>query len=232
MKKNKILKQMICLVFTVQLMELSSCHPPPRTQRAVQTETNHNPLFHNPNSNPTPGNPDDFLDNEIPQTTPPEFSHCPWVVPQNSTYHLSSKHLGSEGAQGENNINLCQSQSNELAVTVQFKYPVGLVCFYPSTHSGNRQTYVGESQCGHFTDNKVYQITLKKNRSGFQGYPVTGIIIMKNQKYTYPPYNHQISSPALFEQCAREMAYFGQSQNCEVFKKGGHYYYHRFPSQE
>ncbi len=219
------------------IFNLISCDAP-RTQRTItQAGYTQNGIFNNGNGFNNNGrdnngqNPavEDPTESAIPQ----EISHCSWSLNGVDGYALSNKHFSqNESNSSENNISLCQHNSNKLDVYIQLKHPStdSQVCLLPTYHSGSNQVYVGEPRCLTITNNKkIYKVNLIKNRVGFTQYPVTGVIVMKDKSYFYPaPFYQYVLSPDAYIFCSQWLAQYGDPSYCLAFKNNGHYHYHQF----
>lgn len=77
---------------------------------------------------------------------------------------------------------LCQNSSDE--TLFKFKSSLGSTsvrtCLIPTfKDSSGSSTYIGQPQCTYTTTDKVVEGRLSKTRSGYSGYPLNGVIVMK-----------------------------------------------------
>lgn len=96
--------------------------------------------------------------------------------------------LSSKGFTAEmGHIGICQSTQDETL----FKFKSSLTsssyrtCLIPTYKEGSgSSTYIGQPQCTFTEADKVMQGKLYKNRTGFTGYPLNGVIVMKEPLLT------------------------------------------------
>lgn len=159
-----------------------------------------------------------------PSTTIADASHCSWSTNGINGYSGNHHHIGQ--------YNICQSKSSKEVIYVQISDPIedAQVCLIPTTSSGSRSVYIGEARCQMLTDNsKIYKFQLYKNRSGFSGYTTTGVIMLKDKAYFYPPPFYQyVLSPDAYIFCNQFLAAYGDSSYCESFKSVDQYVYVQF----
>ncbi|WPU63183.1 hypothetical protein [Peredibacter starrii] len=96
--------------------------------------------------------------------------------------------LSSKGFTAEmGHIGICQSTLDE--TVVKFKSSLTSTsyrtCLIPSYKDGSgSSTYIGQPQCTYTEADKVMQGKLYKNRTGFEGYSLNNIIVMKEPLLT------------------------------------------------
>jgi hypothetical protein len=87
---------------------------------------------------------------------------------------------GSNGSVGQ--VGVCQSSSDETQIKFQTTAADSSVrtCLIPTyKDSSGSSVYIGQPQCTLTEANKIYLGKLYKNRTGFESYPLNGVIIMK-----------------------------------------------------
>lgn len=159
-----------------------------------------------------------------PSDMPSDAAHCSWSTNGISGYSGNHHHIGQ--------YNVCQSSTSKEVVYIQISDPIedAQVCVIPTTNSGSRSVYIGEPRCQMLSDNsKAYKFQLYKNRAGFTGYTTTGVMIMKDKAYFYPPpYYQYVLSPDAYVFCNQFLASYGDSSYCEAFKSVDQYLYVQF----
>jgi hypothetical protein len=158
------------------MLSFMSCDVPQRTRIAPSTDTLNAPT----DSDVTSGNStssssqDSFsyetgdLDSSSSSTTDANFPSC----------DLSTKYqttdIGSFG--------LCQSTVDETLFKIKFTTTTtSRNCLIPTyKDSSGSSTYIGQPQCTSVTEaNVAIQGQLYKNRSGYESYPLNGVMVMK-----------------------------------------------------
>ncbi len=221
----------------VLLTLLTSCDTPRSDRRVTGTASNYS-LYGNNNYTtprdtiddptpplevtPTPGT------TPTPVTIPSEVSHCRWSQDGANGFERGSAHLSpNEDSVSEGAYTLCQSSTNELDVYLQLKNPITdqQLCLIPTHHSGANSVYIGEPRCLVVRSNtSLYKITLIKNRSGFTGHTLNGVMMMKDKAYQYAaPFYQMILSPDAYIFCSQWLAQYGDPSYCVSFQEGGHY---------
>jgi hypothetical protein len=174
------MKKMILTVLT--LLVLMGCDAPVRTRQLGKAESLTNPSNSNSNSmaydpgtlsgtttstGTTPGGPTTGTTPSA--STEPGFTSC------DLTNRYSSSELGSFG--------LCQSTVTESSMRVRFARPSQSTrnCLIPLYKDGSgNSTYIGQPQCTLVNaPDAVITGSLPKNRSGFESYPINGVLVMK-----------------------------------------------------
>ncbi len=148
---------------------------------------------------------------------------------------------GTSGFGYTNNLigdfSICVSSGSNTTVYFQLKSGVqdAQVCFIPTTNSGNVITYIGGPVCQYVTDNSVKTFNIIKNRVGYTGSAMTGVLIMKNQQVAYPsPYAQTsgqvryLNNVDAYYLCTQYREYYNISQYCQAFDSVGQYVYHQF----
>lgn len=165
------------MMFTLMMLVLVGCDAPQRTriQKLGSTEANNltNPSntpssnFGNPTGGSTP-NPATVTDPSAAVTQLPGFSGC----------DLSLKYTSVD----TNSFGLCQSTQDETA----FLFKAGATsttirtCLIPTyKDAAGSSTYVGQPQCTYTELGKVVQGKLYKNRTGFESFPINGVMVMR-----------------------------------------------------
>lgn len=166
------MKSYILLIPLLSL--IVACDAPQRT-RAPSTYitgyTNSGPTTGAPGSNPgtypyVPTNPTTTA--PTPTTTTPGFESC------DLTHKYQTADVGWFG--------ICQSKQDETL----FKFRPSLTstsvrtCLIPTYRDASgASTYIGNPQCTYTKSNVVVDGKLYKDRSGFSGYPINGVIVMR-----------------------------------------------------
>ena len=178
------------------------------------------------------GSTDPEEDSSIPSSStmpvdqiPLEISHCMWSTNGTDGYaETSNTHVGPH--------TLCQSSSNSDDVYIQVRDKVldAQVCLIPLHHEGTKSIYIGEPRCLMLSDNsKIYRVRLFKNRDGFQGSSVTGVMMMKDKAYSYPPpFNQIVLSPDAYIFCSQFLERYNYDGYCQAFKTVGQYIHKKF----
>lgn len=127
------------------------------------------------NSSTVPGAPSPFTSPTLPGTTPgatstPGFEAC------NLTKSNMTPDLGSIGicknSQDETQIRFVTSQTDA----------TNRVCIIPTYKDGTGSSaYLGDPQCTYTQAETIYTGRLYKNRPGMSSYPITGVMIMREQ---------------------------------------------------
>ncbi len=81
------------------------------------------------------------------------------------------------------------------------------------------------------SDQRIYTITLYKNRSGFSSYGVNGVMMIRDKSYYYTspyPTTYKVYSVDAYLYCANYLAAYNSDVYCQAFATGGHYVYHLF----
>ena len=235
---------------------LSSCDSPTRSRSAYRgsSSSNSGPLFSSgfnspggdtgtgsgtgtgadptqtPSPTPTSGGSAVVTDGIYPaNAVPQEASHCSWSTDGSSGFSFTHSYTGD--------YTLCRAQGSETVYYLQTKVPSSQsipLCLIPTTHiqtpSGSKSVYIGEPRCVHNTDNtKVYKIVLYKNRIYYTNYPITGVMIMKDELVEYPqPYMGWYLNPDAYMFCIQYLANYGSDAFCDTFDSMGQYVYHEF----
>lgn len=163
---------------------------------------------------------------------PTDASHCKFATDGVSGFESTSSHLGDH--------TLCQSSSDKNSVYFQLKTSTDTsICFIPTTNNGSNSIYVGNPMCGYFKDPKsVRKITFTKY-SSYANSSITGVMVFKDQSYTYPiyykhssayyaVYNASINTLDAYILCMNMIADLGNTTNCTYFKNLGQYVFKQF----
>ena len=154
---------------------------------------------------------------------PEEIKHCQWSSDGSSNFAESNSHLGS--------YTICQS-TNKKDVWIQVKNPItdSQVCMIPTHNSGSSSVYVGEPRCLMLSESKkIYKVTLYSNRSGYQNFSITGVMVMKDKSFFYPtPFYQYVLSPDAYIYCSQFLDKYNDPSYCNAFKQLGQYVYKSF----
>lgn len=163
------------ILFLPLLMLFVGCDAPQRT-RAPSTYitgyTNSGTQPGYPGTNPVT-NPSTPTTPTTPGTTPP-VATTPGFESCDLTHKYQTADVGWFG--------ICQSKQDETL----FKFRPSLTstsirtCLIPTYRDASgASTYIGNPQCTFTTSNVVVDGKLYKDRSGFSGYPINGVIVMR-----------------------------------------------------
>ncbi|MBT3584854.1 MAG: hypothetical protein HN509_08095, partial [Halobacteriovoraceae bacterium] len=180
----------------------------------------------NNNNNNDDTNNNNNNNNNNSNNIPSEISHCTWSTDGVNGFPAQSNHLGA--------YSFCKSSdtNNPNDVYIQVQQPVSdaQVCIIPTSSSGSNSIYIGEPRCLMITEpQKIYKVTLLKNRPGFSTFPLSGAMIMKDKAYFYPPPFYQyVLSPDAYIFCSQFLDQYGDPSYCVSFKSVSQYIYHQF----
>lgn len=160
---------------------------------------------------------------------PSVVSHCNWSTDGSTSFANSSNHLGD--------YTVCQSTADEKQIYIQLKtIPSTQICLIPTSHNSSYSTYIGEPRCLTVSSNTtIYPISLLKNRTGYENFKITGVMIMKDYvkySYGYPyttiaPYTGEFYAPDAYLKCMAMLNY-GNYYYCQAFNAKGEHVYHQF----
>lgn len=217
-------------LFLLLTLVLASCDAP-RDRRTAYTSSSNNqyiPSYEN-NNNPNNGNSSsddssgDRTDSGDQSTIPSEIQHCQWSTDGSSGFAESNNHLGQ--------YTICQS-TNKKDVWIQVKSPItdAQVCMIPTHNSGSSSVYIGEPRCLMISESKkIYKVSLFTNRSGYQNFSITGVMVMKDKSFFYPaPFYQYVLSPDAYIYCSQFLDRYNDSSYCNAFKSVGQYVYKQF----
>jgi hypothetical protein len=167
----------------------------------------------------TTGREDTSTDSPIPD----EIKHCQWSTDGSSNFAESNSHLGQ--------YTICQS-TNKRDVWIQVKTPItdSQVCMIPTHNSGSSSVYIGEPRCLMLSESKkIYKVTLYSNRTGYQNFSITGVMVMKDKSFFYPaPFYQYVLSPDAYIYCSQFLDKYNDPSFCNAFKQLGQYVYKSF----
>lgn len=156
------------LLSTFFLLILMSCEAPQRTRLQSAYDKMTNPYTNEYGSGSAESgsfNPDPNKD-----STPvaSEYAHCDY------SYRYHTIDIG--------HFAICQSRTDE----TKFKFKTQManrniqVCLIPTYRdAAGGSTYLGKPQCAYTEAGRDYEGRLYKDRSGFSGYNITGVIVLK-----------------------------------------------------
>lgn len=167
------MKKLLFLV--VIYISFIACDAPQRT-RLQQVRDNENNLTSGNNTSNdftagTTGSSSNGSNLSSPSTSGPGFENCDLT----NRYHtIDIGHFG-----------LCQNTQDETLFKFKTSLTSGTVCLIPTyKDSTGSSTYLGRPQCVNTEANKVFQGTLYKDRNGFSGHVLNGVIVMKQNLLT------------------------------------------------
>lgn len=168
------------ILFSFILTMVTACDAPQRTRLTqVPGYSNGNGLT-NPNTNSgsngggspwTPGTTTGSSNGG--SNLPSGFANCTF---SNTGYAPGMGYLG-----------FCQSTLDETVIAMKASLTDTAVrtCLIPTFKDGNGSSaYIGQPQCTYTNQNAVTQGQLPKNRSGFSGYTLNGLMVMKETSLT------------------------------------------------
>ncbi len=163
-----------------------------------------------------------------PNSVPADAEGCTWSTTGNSGFAVTSSDLGD--------YTICESSGADLAVYIQVKNPITSkpLCIIPTSHTqtqqGDSSTYIGEPRCVFINSSlEVYKVELYKNRIGYGSYPITGVMLMKDELEWYgSPYYQYLLNPDAYLFCQQWIGQTQDSSYCYAFDSAGNYTYHQF----
>jgi hypothetical protein len=210
---------------------MTSCDAP-RDRRTAYSSSNNSNQFSpsyestgtsNTGSSNTDDTSSDREDSDSGETIPDEIKHCQWSSDGSSNFEESHSHLGQ--------YTICQS-TNKKDVWIQVKTPISdaQVCMIPTHNSGSSSVYIGEPRCLMVSESKkIYKVTLFSNRTGYQNFSITGVMVMKDKSFFYPaPFYQYVLSPDAYIYCSQFLDRYNDSSYCNAFKQVGQYVYKQF----
>ena len=213
-------------------ISITSCDAPRdrRTAYTSRTGSTYSPSYNSTGSSNTGSatdtNTDSSGDREDTTTDtgiPDEIKHCSWSTDGSSNFAESNSHLGQ--------YTICQS-TNKQDVWIQVKTPItdAQVCMIPTHNSGSSSVYVGEPRCLMLSESKkIYKVTLYANRSGYQNFSISGVMVMKDKSFFYPaPFYQYVLSPDAYIYCSQFLDKYKDASYCNAFKQVGQYVYKQF----
>jgi hypothetical protein len=157
---------MLKLLTIIPMLALLSACDAPMRGRTIQT-VNGEGYGVGGSFNPTPA-PGNTIGSGLPATA--GFENCDLTT----RYHVSALgHLG-----------LCQNTQDETLFRFRptMTDTTTRTCLIPTyKEASGSSTYIGQPQCTHTEAEKVVQGKLLKNRQGFEGYPLNGVMLMKER---------------------------------------------------
>lgn len=161
------------ILFLFSLLTLVACDAPQRTRLMSGVDSMTNPYSGGQNKTPESGGSTGTLNPGTPTTTSPEYSHCDY------SYRYHTIDIG--------HFAICQSNSDE----TKFKFKTQManrnvqVCLIPTYRdSTGSSTYLGTPQCVYTEAGRDYEGRLYKDRTGFSGYTINGVIVLKYGLHT------------------------------------------------
>jgi len=177
------------ILLLIGLMALIACEAPQRTRLQSAYDSMTNPYTDGQNKSPeSGGEKGDFgNDNTSSPPTSSEYSHCDF------SYRYHTVDIG--------HFAVCQSRNDE----TKFKFKTQManrnvqVCLIPTYRDASgSSTYLGNPQCLYTEAGKEYEGRLYKDRNGFSGYTINGVIVLKYGLHTgyYSCMNAALNWPA------------------------------------
>jgi len=130
--------------------------------------------------------------------------------------------------------NICRSATNPNRVMFQLQNPVSEnVTIVPMTDTGvgtleHTQLYIGEPRSQSVANSNNHFYNFQINRPGYQNYPLTSVMIIKDQmdyyNFPFPDHGWYYSSTALVL-CMNKQA-MNDDSYCDEYLSKGHFKYH------
>lgn len=157
-------------------------------------------------------------------TVPDNIKHCKWSFDGSNGYQYTSTLLG--------NFTVCKSSTTETDIYVQASTAITSerLCLFPATSNNSKTVFIGEATCQFLPDpKKAYKFKLYKNRTNFQSYPITGVMMVFHKVYNFPyPYSRAMSAVEAYIDCSLQQDLYGDSRYCQAFKSVGQYVFKSF----
>lgn len=216
------------ILFFVLITMLSACNEPLRNGRSTYTNSSAStsgfPVSTGTGSTIVYVTPTPTATTGTTSNIPSEVSHCTWSTDGSSGFASSTNYLGD--------YTLCQSKTDETVFYFQLKtIPSTPVCILPTASNSGSSVYIGGPICTSISSNqKIYKITVAKNRAGFTNFSISGAMIMKDQvAYYYPyPYNSTLYSVDAYLRCMYMTYYYNNGYYCATYQSAGQFTYHKF----
>lgn len=154
---------------------------------------------------------------------PTHISHCTWPGTSGGRYQSQHPHIGS--------YTLCQSTQKETDIYIQVQNPINdsTLCLIPTHQSGGKAIFIGEPRCLEVANNSIYRIGLLKNRTGFSGFTINSVMVMKDRAHFFPaPFNQNLLAPDAYLFCSQWLDQYGDPSYCQAFDSVGQYIFHKF----
>ncbi len=146
---------------------------------------------------------------------PENAKHCSWSIDGETDYQNNSEKFGE--------YNICKNiQTGE--VFIQMK-DLAKFCVFPTHNWEDQSIYIGDAKCIKDNNRKVNVINFEINRSGYEDYSMTGVMIMPEREYYFgkPYLEYQLPKKAYLI-CMNS----GLPGFCDEFKRAGQYIYKLF----
>ncbi len=229
-------------IIILTLLILTASCDAPRDRRAAYKEdaNSSSPYWFSPSSSGAQSGSDSTSNTSTDTTTdnsgtttgtdssssiPDEIKHCSWSTDGVNGFETTDRpHLGHH--------TICQSKNDSKDVYIQVKVaiPDSQVCFIPTYRSSDSSVYIGGPRCIMINETKkIFKITLNKNRSGYSGYAINSVMVMKDKAYFYDsPFNQNILAPDAYIYCSQFLDQYGHPGYCESFKRRNEYVFKKF----
>lgn len=224
------------IVLVIVMIFISSCNQE-RSRSSAYTNKNNNGLTSLGSTNYSSGvndvsrNPAGNGDTGTPRaddtaSLPAEVAHCKFVLDTKGPLEIATSVLGE--------LTICKSKTDDRIIYVQFaKEQTTRLLMIPTYNSGTKSFYVGSPVYNinesTLTAYKIYKYELQKNRKGFENYPITSVMLMKDQSNFYPyPYNSYKYNSDAYLVCNNWLYQTKDPVYCNAFKSVGQYVYKVF----
>ncbi len=156
------------------------------------------------------------------------ISGCTISTDGTTNFKYPSNHLGK--------FNICKSSlpsstsgATDIYIQTLNKITSERLCILPTYHTGSASIFIGEPRCLFLPDpKKIYKVDLLKNRVGYSGYNITGVIMMKDIVFQFPaPLGRMLSVDAYID-CIITLDKTGNPSKCQAFNSLGQFVYHTF----
>lgn len=156
------------ILILLSLITLIACEAPQRTRLSSAYESMTSPYKGGDQKTDKDTTPGDFGEEKQAGPIDSEYAHCDY------SYRHHTLDIG--------HFAICQSRSDE----TKFKFKTQManrnvqVCLIPTYRdSSGGSTYLGNPQCLYTDAGKDYEGRLYKDRNGFSGYTINGVIVLK-----------------------------------------------------
>lgn len=216
-----MLKIMLLSFFLFLIILISSCDTPRDRRTAFKNSTNKYSESYSAYTGRGEGD-DPSPTKTTSQTTIPADASCSFSHDGTDGYASSHSHIGK--------FTICQSSTDNKKIYVQLQSKITDLCLIPTYNQDSSSIYIGEPRCFSSSDStNITTVDILVNRINFEGYKVTGLMVMKDQMlFLDSPFYQNIMSVDAYLYCMRHLDTTGDPSYCIAFTKKGEYLYHPF----